>query len=356
MAHQHRIKPAAAPLAACHGAKLMPPLTQTLTIGIKQLRRERAFTHAGGIGLDDAQDEINRRRAKAHAGGGLPRDNIGGGHIGIGAKINVQQRPLRAFEQNPLARTPRIRQHLPDRPSIRLDLRRNLQNLRLQRHRIHRLKPQARAQRIVMGQKPPNSGVQCCLVEDIGHPNGAPTHLVLIGRTNAAPRGANLSHPSLRLTAPVQLAMNRQDQAGVLGQNQIFGANIHALAAQLVDLGDQMPRIHHHTIANDRQLAAAHDATGQQAQLVNLAINDQRMARIVTALKARDDIGALAEPVYDLSLPLVPPLGSDDDDIGHGISLRFGKTEVPIAVRRGQRNSKMAARRDDAALYHTGHQ
>ena len=150
--------------------------------------------------------------------------------------------------------------------------------------------------------------------------------------------------------------MNRQDQAGVLGQNQILGADVHALAAQFVDLGDQMPRIHHHAIANDRQLATAHDATGQEAQLINLAINDQRMARIVTALKARDHIRALAQPVNDLSLPLVPPLGSDDDDIGHGISLRFGKTVAPIAVRRGQRNSKMAARREDAALYYTGHQ
>ena len=257
-----------------------------------------------------------------------------------------------SFMGHPLARTPRIRQHLPDWSSVRLDLRRNLQNLRFQRHRIHRLKPQARPQRVVMGQEPPNPSVQRGLVKDIGHPNGAPAHLILIGRTNAPPRCADLRHTRLRLTTAVQFAMNRQDQAGVLGKNQIVRANVDALAAQLVDLGDQMPRIHHHTIANDRQLATAHDATGQEAELIDLAINDQRMARIVTALKARDHIRALAQPVNDLSLPLVPPLGSDDDDIGHGISLRFGKTEAPIAVRRGQRNSKMAARGDDAALYH----
>src|SRR5438132_11096476 len=41
------------------------------------------------------------------------------------------------------------------------------------------------------------------------------------------------------------------------------------------------------------------------------------MAGIVTALEAHDDIGLLRQPVDDLALPLVTPLGADDDNIGH---------------------------------------
>jgi len=41
------------------------------------------------------------------------------------------------------------------------------------------------------------------------------------------------------------------------------------------------------------------------------------MAGIVTALEAHDDVGLLRQPVDDLALPLVAPLGADDDNIGH---------------------------------------
>src|ERR1700704_5632159 len=41
------------------------------------------------------------------------------------------------------------------------------------------------------------------------------------------------------------------------------------------------------------------------------------MAGIVAALEAHDDIGLLRQPVDDLALPLVAPLGADDDNIGH---------------------------------------
>src|SRR4030088_3498816 len=41
------------------------------------------------------------------------------------------------------------------------------------------------------------------------------------------------------------------------------------------------------------------------------------MAGIMAALEAHDDVGLLRQPVDDLALPFVAPLGADDDDIGH---------------------------------------
>jgi hypothetical protein len=41
------------------------------------------------------------------------------------------------------------------------------------------------------------------------------------------------------------------------------------------------------------------------------------MAGIVTALKAHHHVGARAQPVDNLSLALVAPLGADHRDIGH---------------------------------------
>src|SRR4051794_19068711 len=41
------------------------------------------------------------------------------------------------------------------------------------------------------------------------------------------------------------------------------------------------------------------------------------MAGIVAALEAHDDVGLFRQPVDDLALPFVAPLGADDDNIGH---------------------------------------
>ena len=43
----------------------------------------------------------------------------------------------------------------------------------------------------------------------------------------------------------------------------------------------------------------------------------QGWARIMAALEAHHDVGALRQPVDDLTLALVAPLGPDDRDIGH---------------------------------------
>src|ERR1700722_5924619 len=41
------------------------------------------------------------------------------------------------------------------------------------------------------------------------------------------------------------------------------------------------------------------------------------MAGVVAALKTHDDIGLLRQPVDDLALSLITPLGADDDNIPH---------------------------------------
>ena len=73
----------------------------------------------------------------------------------------------------------------------------------------------------------------------------------------------------------------------------------------------------HHAVADDRQLARPHDARGQEAQLVGAVADDQGVAGIVAALEAHDHVGPLGEPVDDLALALVAPLGADHRYICH---------------------------------------
>ena len=87
----------------------------------------------------------------------------------------------------------------------------------------------------------------------------------------------------------------------------------------------QRPRIDDDAVADDAELARAHDARRQQRQLVGLVADDERVAGVVAALEAHDDIGALRQPVDDLALALVAPLGADHRDVRH--------SNAPLATR-----------------------
>ena len=123
--------------------------------------------------------------------------------------------------------------------------------------------------------------------------------------------------------------MQRQDQRDVFGDAQIVRADGDALALQLFDFVEQGLRIEHHAVADHGQLRGPQHAGGQQRQLVGLAVDDERMAGIVTALEAHDDVGLLRQPVDDLALPLVAPLGADDDNIGHFVKCSLQHLVVP---------------------------
>ena len=99
LAHKGGVKPPAAPLAPCDRAKFMATRPQTGAIVIVQFRWKRPLAHASCVGLYDAQHIINRTWPKADTCRSLPCNDVGGGHKGISAKINVQQRALCALKQ-----------------------------------------------------------------------------------------------------------------------------------------------------------------------------------------------------------------------------------------------------------------
>ena len=129
----------------------------------------------------------------------------------------------------------------------------------------------------------------------------------------------------------VEFAVQRQDQRDVLGDLERVRRHLDALPADLLDLVDEVIRVEHDAVADDRELAWTDDARGQQRELEHLAVDHQRVAGVVAALEADDDIGADRQPVDDLAFPLVAPLGADHDDIGHRRqpSARLERHETP---------------------------
>ena len=86
-----------------------------------------------------------------------------------------------------------------------------------------------------------------------------------------------------------------------------------AAALQAGDLvGDDL-RIDDHAVADHAELVGVEDPRRDQVELVDLVAADDRVAGVVAALIADHDVGPLGEQVGDLSLPLVAPLGADND-------------------------------------------
>ncbi len=130
-------------------------------------------------------------------------------------------------------------------------------------------------------------------VGEVHQADGAAANLVLIGGANAALGGADRSRLVGILAHGIELAMQRQDQGDILSDAQIVRRDRDTLAAQLVDLGDERLRVEHHAIADHRQLGRPHHAGRQQRELVGVAIDDKRVAGIMAALKANNDVSLL---------------------------------------------------------------
>ena len=182
---------------------------------------------------------------------------------------------------------------------------------------VELLETEAAAQRVVMREQPLDLGRQRRQVGQIHEADGAAADFVFVGRPDAALGGADAGRRIVGLAHRLQLAVQRQDQGRVLRDAQTVRGHRDALLLELGDFIDQSLRIDHHAVADDGELAAAHHAGGQQRQLVGDAVDHQSVAGIMATLEADDDIGLLGQPVDDLALAFVAPLGPDYHHIRH---------------------------------------
>ena len=96
------------------------------------------------------------------------------------------------------------------------DLGRDRRQLADQRVLVDFGLPEATAQRVVMHQQPVDLGPEVVQVLEILHADGAAPDLVLVGRPMPRPGGADLLAAGGLLAQLIELAVQRQDERGVL--------------------------------------------------------------------------------------------------------------------------------------------
>ena len=191
--------------------------------------RERPLANARGVGLADAEHVVDRVRAEAGAGRRLRRHRVGRGDVRISAVVDVEQRALRALEQNALALAPLGIEQRPDRIHVRQDL--------AARRRRDRRRPPAARSRPGHGRgaarcdapAAARSWLERRQIGEIHEADGAAADFVLVSRADAALGGADAGGRVVGLAHGFELAMQRQDQRGVLGNAQIFRRHLDAL-------------------------------------------------------------------------------------------------------------------------------
>ena len=190
-----------------------------------------------------------------------------------------------------------------------------------------RFEPKAPAQRLVMGKQAGDFLIQTVRLGQVHEPDRAASHLVFVGWPDATFGGSDLHRFDIcGFAVGVEFAVQAKDQRHVFGDLQIVGRDLDALRCELGDFVHQMMRIEDDAIADDRELSGPHDARGQQRELIDIVVDDERMPGIVAALKAHHDVGLERQPIDDLALAFVAPLGADHHHIRHRtyrFSLRF---------------------------------
>src|SRR5690606_36553621 len=155
-------------------------------------------------------------------------------------------------------------------------------------------------------------------IEQVLHAQGAARDLVFVGRTDAAARGADLGIALASLPGLVYGNVVRQDQRADLGDLQAR-THVQPGGFEFVDFFEQGLGRQHHAVADEARYAGMHDARRNQAQDGLFAVDPQSMPGVVAALETNHALDGLGQPVNDLALAFVTPLGADNHYVlAHG--------------------------------------
>ena len=332
LAHHDGVEPARPPASAGVDPVLVTPVDQGLADLVGELRRERSAAHPGDVGLGDPDDLVDVARPDARPGAGAAGDRVGGGHEGIRAVVEVEERGLGALEQ---------------------DVRAPFEGVVQEAHRVGHHRGDAGGQLVevqaadVVGrqrQAVVDLGQDLVLllqddvellaedlgVEEVLDPQSDPRRLVGVGGPDAPLGGAQLVLAEVPLRQLVELVVVGHDQVRIAADQEL--RRVDGLGLQHVDLGQEDGGVDHDAVPDHRGDVGVQDAARHQLEGEGLPVHHDGVPGVVAALVADDHLHLLGQEVGELALALIPPLGPDDDGCRHASLLRCEcglRTSVP---------------------------
>ena len=306
------VQPPAAPPAAGGHAELPAPALERLALLAAELGDERPLADAGGVRLDDAEEPLYPVGGHAGPGADAPAAGGGGGHVWVGAVVDVEHGALGALEYDvpPLVELVVYQDgRVADAPADGVPPAGHLgvQGLGgagagLRAHEVQHV--------LLVREDEGDLVVQDRVVQEVSRAEAYPRDFVLVGRADALAGGADHVLAAVLLLRAVQLLVVVHDEVGAVGYAEAVDAAPGR--EDLVDLLGQLLQVHDDAVADDGELALADHAGRQPVELEDLPVDHDRVAGVVAPLEADDGVGVLRQVVRDLAFPLVSPLRSYD--------------------------------------------
>ena len=255
-------------------------------------------------------------RRHARAGAGAAARCVGRGDKRIRPMVDVEERPLRALEQNLAFRLQRFVQEHRRVRDERFQLFPCGECRVVDFLERNRLPAQQLQQRVVFLHARCEFFRENIGLHQIHHAQPGAIRLVGVSRPDAAFCRSDFRFALRRLARAVEGAVVAEDEMCRVADEQIF-SDLDFLRAQSLDLLDERDRINDDTVADDALFLRAQNARRDQVQHIFFAAGDDCVARVVATLRADDDVRFFGEEVDDLALAFVAPLGTDENCVRH---------------------------------------
>ena len=316
----HGVEPAAPTWPAGGGPELTASLSQCLTTLVEQLGGERPLTHAGGVGLGDADDPVDAGRSDAGAGTRTAGDRTGRGDVGVGAEVDVQVMGLGPLEEDNLVVVKSLVEQTRSVDDVGAD------PLGVGEQPVDHLigvngtsVVDLHQGLVLAAQGGLDLLTQDGLVEEVLHTDADPVDLVGVGRTNSASGGTDPALAQESLSDPVHRLVVGSDDVGV-GADEGVG-HLDAAPAQGVELVVHDVQVDDDAISEYRGGVGVEDSSGQQVHDEGVVTHDNGVSGVVAPGVPDAVVDSLGYLIGGFSFSLVAPLGSHDDDSGHTLSI-----------------------------------
>ena len=244
VAADHAVEPAAAPASAGGGAVFAAAVTEVVVEAALQFGGKRTLAHPGGVSLRHADHPVDKGGAHAGTDAGPPRHRVGGGHVGVGAVVEIEQGALGPLKEDVLAGS-----------GCLVDRARAIHHMGGESLAIagvfgdHRLGIEGieavdlLQEVVLLGQWAQQPVPQPFGIEQVDHADAVALRFVRVGGADAAAGGADAAVAAALFHRLIQQAVIGHGHMGGAGELQAF--HLNPVAAEHVELAQHHLGIHH---------------------------------------------------------------------------------------------------------------
>ena len=322
MVQNHSIQPTYTARTACYSAVLMTTLADIVGTLIEELCGEWTLANASGVGLSYAHNIVDVAGCNARVYGNAGCRRARRCYEGICAVVDAEHNALSTLEQHLLALLDKAVEQNRGIANHRTKLLAKLQILVVDGVEVARLHAESLKLQILLSQSILQALCEVLLVEQIADADTYTAIFIGICRADALLCSANLTTALQRLVCAIEHRVIGHNAGRTVRYKELVVGDARLM--QAVELLEQRYGVDNHTVGHNVYDMGVEDTRRDRLQRELLAIENDGMTGIVTALVAYYNIGTTSIKVGDFALALVAPLSAyNNQSITHSaISFR----------------------------------